>query len=141
MEILKSILILTLVSTFVSGCFYFLNFSFWPVFGLSFIFQIFIFNLFNNWKKQQAEIEFESILNERIKEFSKQGIECVCPDENCNETTFVPITLNSDNLYDCPKCKKEIKVLIGVKTFLKTTPVDEDPFKKFDFSKGIDYEQ
>jgi len=138
--IFKSILILSVVSSFIGGCFVLLNISFFPVFGLSFIAQILIWNLFNNWKNQQTQIEFEQIQNERIKEFSKQGLNCICPDENCNHKAFVPIALNEDNEYECPECKKKIKVYIGAKTFLATTPVQEDPFKNFNFVEGKDYD-
>ena len=140
MELVKSLIILFSVSASVAGCFYLLNLPFWPVFGLSSIFQIFIFNLFSTWKKQKAEIEFEIIQNERIKEFSKQGIECICPDENCAAKTFVPIQLDKENRYECPNCKKNIKVYIGSKTFLETTPVSDDPFKDFNFVEGKDYD-
>ena len=140
MELIKSLIILFSVSASVAGCFYLLNLPFWPVFGLSSIFQIFIFNLFSTWKKQKAEIEFEVIQNERIKEFSKQGIECICPDENCAAKTFVPIQLDKKNRYECPNCKKNIKVYIGSKTFLETTPVSDDPFKDFNFVEGKDYD-
>ncbi len=140
MELVKSLIILFSVSASVAGCFYLLNLPFWPVFGLSSIFQIFIFNLFSTWKKQKAEIEFEVIQNERIKEFSKQGIECICPDENCAAKTFVPIQLDKENRYECPNCKKNIKVYIGSKTFLETTPVSDDPFKDFNFVEGKDYD-
>ena len=140
MTIFKSILILSVVSSFIGGCFVLLNISFLPVFGLSFITQILIWNLFNNWKNQQTQIEFEQIQNERIKEFSKQGLNCICPDENCNHRAFVPIVLNEDNEYECPKCKKKIKVYIGAKTFLATNPVQEDPFKNFNFVEGKDYD-
>jgi len=139
-ELIKSLIILFFVSASIGGCFYILGISFWPVFGLASIFQIFVFNLFSMWRKQRAEIEFELIQNERIKEFSKQGIECICPDENCQTKTFVPIQLDLENRYDCPKCKKGVKVFIGSKTFLETQPMDGDPFKNFDFSKGQDYE-
>jgi len=138
--IFKSILILSTVSAFIAGCLFLLNVSFFPVFGLSFIAQILIWNLFNNWKTQRAEIEFELIQNERIKEFSKQGLNCICPDENCNHKVLVPIVLNEENTYKCPECNKSIKVYIGAKTFLATTPVEEDPFKNFNFVEGKDYD-
>lgn len=140
MELVKSLLILFSVSASVAGCFYLLSLPFFPVFGLATIFQIFVYNLFSNWRKQRAEIEFETIQNERIKEFSKQGIECICPDENCAAKTYVPIRLDLENKYECPKCKKSVKVYIGSKTFLETTPVSDDPFKNFNFVEGKDYD-
>ena len=94
----------------------------------------------NVWRKQAALIELEQIENERIKEFSKQGLESSCPDENCGHKTFVPIRLDSENLYNCPKCNKPIKVLIGAKSFLTTTPIDKNPFENFNFSEGRDYD-
>jgi len=117
-----------------------LGLAFWPVFVIVSLLQIFIDYFFTSWKKQKARIELEKIENERLKEYSKQGIDCLCPDENCGTVTFVPIQLNLENRYDCPKCKKGVKIYIGCKTFLETTTVDENPFKDFNFVEGKDYD-
>tara|TARA_R100000152_G_C6755183_1_gene178896 strand:- start:24 stop:449 length:426 start_codon:yes stop_codon:yes gene_type:complete len=139
-QIIKSLAVLLTVSLFIAGCFYFLNVSFWPVFGLSVISQFILYDLFSRWNNRKAEIEFQLIQNERIKEFNKFGVDAVCPVESCMHTTFVPVDMTRENEFECPKCKAEVKVMIGSKTFLKTTPIDGDPFEKFNFVTNQDYE-
>ena len=42
--------------------------------------------------------------------------------------------------YECPKCNVDIKIYVGTKTFLKTTPIEGDPFEKHNFVTNQDYE-
>ena len=140
MGILKSILILSSVSAAIGGLLYLLGLAFWPVFGLAVLFQIFVYNLFMIWVKQQSVVQFEKLHNERIKEFNSMGLDSVCPDENRGHKAFVPIKLDQENVYECPGCKKMVKVLIGAKSFLTTTPLEEDPFKNFNFAEGKEYD-
>ena len=73
-QIVRSLSIVLIVSAFIGGCFYFLNVSFWPVFGLSVIAQFIFFEIFRKWNSSKVQIEMETILNERMKEFDKIGI-------------------------------------------------------------------
>ena len=91
--------------------------------------------------QSKIEVEFRHLENERIKAFSEQGLDVTCPVESCNTVTFVPIIVNYDNEYECPKCNAEIKIYLGTKCFLKTTPVKDDPFDKHNFVTNTDYEQ
>ena len=86
------------------------------------------------------EIEFRTLENERIKEYTQQGLEVICPVETCNTPTFVPIIISEENEYECPMCNVSIKIYIGSKTFLKTSPVEGDPFEKHNFVTNEDYE-
>jgi hypothetical protein len=138
--IIKSLTVLILVSSFIAGCCNLLGISFWPAFGLAIISQILIFNLFHRWLDVQTNIAIENIKTERILEYSKQGLNCTCPDENCSHISFVPIQLNVDNIYTCLKCDKQARVYIGSKTFLLTEPYIGDPFKNFNFVEQRDYD-
>ena len=140
-QIVRSLSIVFIVSAFIGGCFYFLNVSFWPVFGLSVVSQFIFFEIFRKWNSSKLQVEMETILNERMKEFDKIGIDATCPVETCNVKTFVPINMNMENEYQCEGCKSQVKVMIGTKTFLKTTPIDGDPFKNHNFVTNQDYEQ
>lgn len=69
--------------------------------------------------------------NERIKEFTMQGIEVECP---CSRkiTDFVPIRLNTANKYKCKECQKIISVFITPSTALTTEPILDTDTTKID---------
>ena len=118
LQIVKSLSIVFIISGFIGGCCQLLGVSFWPVFGLSVLTQFILYDLFSRWRKSKIEVQFRQLENERIKAFSEQGLEVTCP-----------------------KCNAEIKIYLGTKCFLKTTPVEDDPFKKHNFVTNTDYEQ
>ena len=62
---------------------------------------------------------------EKIKEFSKQGMEVKCP---CylEKKMFLPINLNEVNIFDCKECSKSITVDITAKSFMQTDVIDLD---------------
>ena len=62
---------------------------------------------------------------EKLKEFSKQGMEVKCP---CylEKKMFVPIDLNGVNVFDCKECDKSISVELNAKTFMQTDMIDLD---------------
>ena len=64
----------------------------------------------------------KTLENERIKEFSTQGLEVECP---CHKKIreFVPIRLNTDNKYKCQECFKIISVIVDATTALATQPI------------------
>lgn len=70
-----------------------------------------------------VELFVEKLLNDRISEYSKQGVEVTCPCARAAKH-FVPVQLNTDNSYKCLDCTKNIVVDVEVKTFLETTPMD-----------------
>jgi transposase-like protein len=75
--------------------------------------------------KKIVEIFVEKIKNDRIKEYSKQGLDVTCPC-NLEKKMFVPIELNAVNSFNCIECKKDFTVNITTKTFTKTDMVDLD---------------
>lgn len=62
---------------------------------------------------------------EKIKEYSKQGMEVKCP---CylEKKMFVPIDLTGENRFNCKECDKSISVDITAKTFMQTDMIDLD---------------
>jgi hypothetical protein len=68
------------------------------------------------------ELKNKKLENERIKEFSLQGLEVTCP---CalKKTEFVPIVLNTNNNYKCNYCQKNISVYIAAETALVTETI------------------
>ncbi len=140
LQIIKSLSIVLVISAFVGGCCYLLGVNFWAVFGLTILTQFILYDLFTRWNKSKLEIELRTLENERIKEYTKQGLEVICPVETCNTNAFVPIIISEENEYECPGCNVGIKIYIGTKTFLKTSPIEGDPFEKHNFVTNEDYE-
>jgi hypothetical protein len=110
--IVSSALALPLSNNWLNFLSYFFSFT---------VVQIIGYNIYQKW----IELKIEKLQNERIKEYSKQGLEikCPCPKE---KEMFVPIELNSDNYFKCAQCDKKISVQITAKSFLETQMVDLD---------------
>ena len=66
-----------------------------------------------------VELKNKQLENDRIKEFSLQGLEVTCPC-SLKKTEFVPVTLNMSNTYKCDHCQKNISVYITPETALIT---------------------
>lgn len=84
------------------------------------------FYFYGEYQSRKLAIEEQKLILAAEAELSKQGAEVVCP---CDRQIkcFVPIVLNDRNEYNCPGCKKDINVLVKLKTALITTPVIEAP--------------
>jgi len=118
---LKPILILCVISTVSSLIFSNNILDFLKGFVLASLIQIIVYNVYKNI------IEYLAIRLqvEKIKEFSKQGMEIKCP---CylEKKMFVPIDLNGPNIFDCKECDKSISVDITAKSFMQTDMIDLD---------------
>lgn len=68
------------------------------------------------------ELKNKKLENERIKEFSLQGLEVTCPC-SLKKTEFVPIILNTNNTYKCDYCQKNVSVYIAAETALMTETI------------------
>ena len=68
------------------------------------------------------ELKNKKLENERIKEFSLQGLEVTCPC-SLKKTEFVPIVLNTNNNYKCDYCQKNVSVYIATETALVTETI------------------
>jgi len=119
MNVIKSILILSIISTSITLFFAkdykdFLKFYF----ALSLI-QIIVYQIY----LKVLSLFVENMKLQKIKEYSKQGLEVTCPCYKQNKV-FIPIKLNGNNDYKCLDCNKNVSVNLDVKTFLATEPLD-----------------
>jgi len=118
---LKPIIILFTISTITSLAFSKDALEFTKGFLLISLIQIIIYNVY----KSIMEYLALRLQVEKIKEFSKQGMEVKCP---CylEKSMFVPINLNDANIINCKECDKSISVDITAKTFMQTDMIDLD---------------
>jgi hypothetical protein len=97
-----------------------LNFYIGAITGgaIQFVFNYIYETIFN----AAVALKNKKLENERIKEFTMQGIEVECP---CSRKIkdFVPIRLNTTNKYKCKECQKLISVYITPSTALTTEPI------------------
>lgn len=84
-------------------------------------------------KTREAELE---ITDKMTKQYAT--VDCPCDQKS---SQLVLLNINEENLYKCNKCDKELKCMVGWKSVQTTTPLIEDPFKKFDFTKNTDYQE
>tara|TARA_R110000772_G_scaffold258300_1_gene375465 strand:+ start:118 stop:492 length:375 start_codon:yes stop_codon:yes gene_type:complete len=96
--------------------------NFKVVFAITTILQFIGFYIFNNiyenlLKKRAIElsIEFE-------KERSKNVVTINCPCSENNQQT-IQMTFNEDTIYECSKCKKEIRASNNISTLMTTVPM------------------
>lgn len=117
--LLKPILELTLLSTLFSLIFSNDYISFAKYFFVFSVAQLIIYNIY----KAILFVIAERIKNERIKEYSKQGMEISCP---CymEKKMLLPLELNGLNTFNCIECKKDFTVDITARAFLQTETID-----------------
>jgi hypothetical protein len=96
--------------------------KFWIGFTLTFLAQIIVYNVFRYAFDAIIALKNKKLENERIKEFTYQGLEVTCP---CTKKhiDFVPIRLNTPNMYKCGDCNKSVSVFINAETALQTEPI------------------
>ena len=92
------------------------------VFFIAFILQILFFYIFNtiyeNFLIQKA-VKMQIELEKNIKNnFTK--VLCPCGENNPQD---VKLSLNEDTIYNCSKCKKEVRATTNIGTTLITTPL------------------
>lgn len=126
-------------SALCAGACTFFNLPFLPTFFVALLVQYFIgdsvYRIFTAKELAKAREAEAKIAENYNKQFAM--VECPC-DEKSNQ--LVMLNLNDENLYKCTKCNKELKCMVGWKSFQTTTPLTQNPFEKFDFTKNKDYE-
>jgi hypothetical protein len=120
-ELLKPIIIFFIISISISFFFSGNILEFFKYFLFVSIIQFILGRIYISIMQLFAE----KIKNERIKEYTKQGMEITCP---CylDKKMLLPIDLNSVNNFKCLECSKDFTVDITAKTFLKTESIDLD---------------
>jgi DNA-directed RNA polymerase subunit RPC12/RpoP len=95
------------------------------------VLQYFINYLYETILSAIVALKNKQIENERIKEFTMQGLEVECP---CSRKIkdFVPIRLNTANKYKCSECQKLVSVYIESTTALITEPIQDTDTIKLD---------
>jgi hypothetical protein len=89
---------------------------------LGIVIQFIFFYVFTTSLNAFIALKNKKLENDRIKEFSLQGLEVTCP---CplRKTEFVPITLNTNNTYKCNQCSKNVSVYIVPETAIITETI------------------
>lgn len=121
MKLIKSLLILTCISSGLAVAFSSSINSFFKLFFAFSVAQIIIYQLYVNIVKMY----YENLNIQKLKEYSKQGVEVTCPCYRENKV-YIPIRLDGINDYKCLECDKNVSVNVDVKTFLVTEPLDGD---------------
>ncbi|NBW57518.1 hypothetical protein EBR43_07015 [bacterium] len=100
-----------------------LKFSFFLGVGIGLGLQFLVYYIYSNIFTAYILLKNKKLENERIKEFSYQGVEVICP---CYKkiNAFVPIRMNTDNSYTCQECKKDVAIYIDVSTAVTTQPIN-----------------
>jgi len=121
-RIVVPIVILTAVALVTATLLTTLHITWWLGFLVGVLGQILIYNAFISILDVYLTIKNKKLENERIAEFSYQGLEVECP---CTKKRkdFVPIRLNDLNMYRCGECDKTISVYINAETALQTEPI------------------
>lgn len=116
---LRSAVITLAIAALIALCFS----NFWLAFPIAIVCQIIAYNTFMYVYNAWILLENKKLENERLSIYNEQSVEVTCP---CQERVpaQVPIDLNGENSYQCPKCDRSCAILLEYETVLKTTPVD-----------------
>lgn len=121
LAIIRSLALLSAISLCAAATFSNSAWSFARWFVIASALQVAAYNAYRTW----VELAAQKITNDRIKEYTKQGVEVVCPCARAVKN-LIPIQLNTDNSYKCLDCNKNVAVKVDVQTFLETQPIDLD---------------
>ena len=119
-SVLRSLAITFIISTIIAGIFVTFEISFLKVFILATIALFIIFFMFNAIMEHKAIKNQQIIENERIKEFSKQGMELQC--EYCDHSQFVPLRFDHDTKFECDQCENTNSTHIEIVVTQTTNP-------------------
>jgi hypothetical protein len=123
-RLITSLLFLTAVSTVIGLFFTVFGIKFWIGFTFGTLLQIILHNVFMSILNTFSALKNKQLENERIKEFTYQGLEVTCP---CNKKhiDFVPLRFNTPNSYKCGECLKSVAVYLTAETAMQTEPIVE----------------
>jgi len=121
-KLIVPIVILLAVAFVVSVTLSVFHVVWWLGFLVGILGQVLAYNAFVSILDVYVTIKNKKLENERIAEFSYQGLDVVCP---CSKKRrdFVPVRLNDTNIYKCGECEKSIAVYINAETALQTEPI------------------
>ena len=140
-DVIKRILFgfsLTFLFSVLGGLFFLnFNFNFWITSSFFFLLQIIGFYFYGEHiKRKNANIAAELELR-ALAELNKNSADVVCPCD-AKVQTRIPIDMSSENSYMCSQCNKKVKVIIDIKTALKTDPISDDPLSNPALLKDVE---
>ena len=145
-DIIMSLVKTLAVSAAIAGIFYFLDYNFFAVFGLTTVLQFILFAIINTVKDNRLQINIEKEITIREQEYTKQGIDVTCA--YCNKTDFVPVRLDETNQFECTHCNQVNSIYINITTAQVTDILSVDPLsvntfirdkvEKMDFKEHTD---
>lgn len=122
-----------------SGIYLIIGTSFLPVLFVTLLVQFFIGDTIYRILAAKDLAKARDTEKQIVDQMSQQYAEVKCPCDK-NKSQLVMLNINQENLYKCTGCEKELKCLVGWKSFQTTEPLTEDPFKKFNFTENKDYD-
>ena len=123
-QIIRSLLLLLIISSSVGGIYYTFNttlLSFVKAFVFTLAIQIIFFFIYNNVLRYIAQLNLqkEAIRLAQLAEKNKIFVEC----QGCKETNSIDIDLTTENEFRCVHCNAENKINIEFTTVLPTKPI------------------
>ncbi len=128
-NIIRSLLIVAVVSSTVAGIFYLLDYSFINVFLITSVSQLILGFAVSTIRDAYININQKRLETEQIKHFARQGAELQCA--FCNTRVFAPIRLDEDNEFKCPSCENLNSVYVNITVARSTHPLDANPLTTF----------
>jgi hypothetical protein len=116
------LIILLIIATVIGFLLTHIGINLWLGIVTGIIAQLIGYNTFTAILDSHIALKNKKIENERIKEFTLQGLEVTCPCSK-QQKEFVPIRLNTNNTYRCNTCSKPVSVFISAETAIQTEPV------------------
>ena len=120
-SIIRSLLVTIVISLAISLAFYFMGSDPKKIFIISFAAIMVVGFLLGQWSTTKMIIKNKQLENERIIEFTKQGVSVEC--SYCSEVNFVPIRFDIKNEFDCNKCGKKNAIYLDIITTQITNPI------------------
>jgi len=112
-------IILTICISTLIGLLFIDNFK--VVFAITTLFQFIGFYIFNTIYENLLQKKAIELSIEFEKERSKSMVTVSCP--TCGNIQQIQMEINTDKIYECSKCKKEIKATNITNTLLTTNPI------------------
>jgi len=123
--ILRSLMITCSIATVVATVFWSTGGDFYRAFILTIAIQIGVSWIYASISNRYFNIKQQQIDNERIKEFTKQGIDVECA--YCKTPNLIPVRFDDDNDFTCINCDKENATYINVTITQKAAPLNMSP--------------
>jgi hypothetical protein len=91
------------------------------------------FNAFSTVFNSIVLLKNKKLENERLQEFSYQGLELECPCYK-KEKELVPVRFNTPNYYRCKACNKQLSVIVTAESAVVTEPILNTDLSSLDTS-------